>query len=67
MTIKEVRISVDEILQPRYLNFLSIAKDKGFPTKGTFKPEVDNSKVKRYSYWTDPITDDFVIRWEEFV
>jgi len=64
--IKEIRITPNEIASPRHLNFLAIAKDKGFPTTGTFLLEVDGSKVKRYSYWTDPITGEFVIRWEEF-
>ena len=63
---KEIRITPNEILAPRYLNFLAIAKDKGFPTTGTFLLEVDGSEVKRYSYWTDQITDEFVIRWEEY-
>lgn len=46
MSIKEIRITPNEIASPKYLNFLAIAKDKGFPTTGTFLLEVDESKVR---------------------
>lgn len=67
--IKEIKVAPCELLWLSSFDqgFLKLAKDKGFPVRGTFLLEPDMDQIKRYTTYVDHSTEETVVRWEEVV
>lgn len=65
--IKEIRIAAYQLvwLSTFDQGFLELARDRGFPVKGSFLLQPDMGKIKRYTTQVDHSTEETVIRWEE--
>jgi hypothetical protein len=65
---KEIRVGPCELVWLSNFDqgFLELARDKGFPVKGSFILQPDMDKIKNYTTHVDHSTEETVIKWEEF-
>jgi len=62
---KQIRISPDEVVTSKHLNWPALLKEKGFPIKGSLILEVDWDKIETVTRYTGFETDEIIIEWRE--